>query len=57
MDFMAHHMAHLAEKAHLDRETLGRVNSAIVFGLVGAGVAACAFAAIAFDVVRVFSAW
>jgi hypothetical protein len=51
-------MAHLADKAHhLDRATLERVNSVIVFGLVGAGVLACAFGAVTFDVVRLFSCW
>ena len=54
---MAHHMVHFAEKAHLDRVTLARLNSAIVFGLVGAGLAACAFGAIAFDIVRLFGNW
>jgi len=50
-------MAHLADKAHLDRATLARVNSAVVFGLVGAGVLACAIGAIWFDVVRLLSGW
>jgi hypothetical protein len=50
-------MAHLADKAHLDRATLARVNSAVVFGLVSAGVLACAMGAITFDVVRLFSDW
>jgi hypothetical protein len=51
-------MAHLADKHHhLDRAMLARVNSAIVFGLVGAGVLACAIGAIWLDVVRLFSEW
>jgi hypothetical protein len=51
-------MAHLVGKAHfVDKATLGRVNSAIVFGLVGTAVAACAGGAIVFDVVRLLSAW
>jgi hypothetical protein len=54
---MAHHMVHFAEKAHLDRETLAWLNSAIVFGLVGVGLAACAFGAIAFDIVHLFGNW
>ena len=54
---MAHHLVHFAEKAHLDRAAVGRVNSAIVFGLVGAGLAACAFGAIAFDIVHLFGNW
>jgi hypothetical protein len=50
-------MAHLADKVHLDRTTLARVNSAVVFGLVSVGVLACAIGAITFDVVRLFSDW
>ncbi len=51
-------MAHLADKAHhLDRATLARVNSAIVFGLVGVGVLVCAIGAIGFDIVRLLSDW
>jgi hypothetical protein len=50
-------MAHLVDKAHFDRNAIARVNSAIVFGLVGLGVAACALGAIVFDLVRLFSAW
>jgi len=54
---MAHHLVHFAEKAHLDRTTLAWVNSAIVFGLIGAGLAVCAFGAIAFDIIHLFGTW
>ena len=50
-------MAYLAEKMHFDRRTLARVNSAVIFGLIGAGLAACAISAIVYDVERLFSAW
>ena len=50
-------MAHLAEKTHLDRATLSRVHSTIVFGVIGAGVAACAVAAIWFDAVNLLADW
>ena len=40
---MAHRMVHFAEKAHLDRDALARLNSAVVFGLIGTGLAVCAF--------------
>jgi hypothetical protein len=50
-------MAHLVDKVHFDRHAIARVNSAVVFGLVGLGVAACAFGAIVFDLVRLFSDW
>ena len=48
---MAHHLIHFA---HLDRAALARLNSAIVFGLIGAGLAFCAFGAIAVDIVHLF---
>jgi hypothetical protein len=52
---MAHH---LVDKVHLiDRQTLDRVESAILLGLIGTGLAACAFGAIVYDVGRWFSVW
>lgn len=51
---MAHHLVHFA---HLDRAALARLNSAVVIGLIGAGLAICALGAIAFDVVRLFGDW
>jgi hypothetical protein len=54
---MTHRMAHLAEKAHVDKATLARVNSGIMFGLIGSGLAACAIGAVIYDVGRWFSVW
>jgi|HubBroStandDraft_6_1064221.scaffolds.fasta_scaffold290851_2 hypothetical protein len=53
----AHRMAHFAGKAHVDKATLGRVNSAIMLGLIGSGLVACAVGAIVYDFGRWFSAW
>ena len=50
-------MVHLAEKAHLDKETIARVNSAVMLGLVGSGLAVCAFGALIFDLGRALSVW
>jgi hypothetical protein len=51
-------MAHCLGKIHgFDRHSLARVNSAIMIGLVGSGLLACAVAAFAYDVSRLFSAW
>jgi hypothetical protein len=50
-----HH--HFDDKHHFDREALERLHSTIVFGLIGAGLALCAFGAIAFDVVHLFGNW
>ena len=54
---MAHRMAHFADKAHLDRDTLGGLNSALMLGLVGSGLAACVIGAFIYDVGRMFAAW
>ena len=53
---MAHRMAHLVDKAHLF-DKLDRVESAIVLGVVGTGLLACALGAIVYDIGRLFSAW
>jgi hypothetical protein len=53
-------MAHLVDKIHchgVDRHTLARVNTALMLGLIGTGLAACAFGAIVYDVGHLFSAW
>ena len=46
-----------ADKVHLDKATLARVNSAMMVGVVGSGLAACAAGAMIFDLGRLFSAW
>jgi hypothetical protein len=48
-------MAHLADKAHVDRRTLARVNSAILLGLIGGGLAVCVLGALIYDVGHLFS--
>jgi hypothetical protein len=50
------------DKPHFDRGlfnkgTLDRVESAIVLGLVGSSLAACAVGALIYDLGRLFSAW
>jgi len=54
---MAHRIAHFADKAHLDKETLARVNSAVMLGLIGSGLAACAIGALVYDIGRWLSVW
>lgn len=51
--------AHLisAHKLHFDKQTLDRVESAIMLGLVGGGLAACVIGAVVYDLGRVFSIW
>jgi hypothetical protein len=50
-------MAHLADKAHFDKRTLARVNSAILLSLIGGGLAACVLGAVVFDLARLLSVW
>ena len=51
-------MAHLVDKAHfVDKQMLARFNTVLMLGLIGTGLAACAFGAIVYDVGRLFSAW
>jgi hypothetical protein len=51
-------MAHLAGKTHfVDKRFLGRLNSAIIFGVIGSGLAACIIGAAIYDVGRWFSMW
>lgn len=50
-------MTHLIDKGHFDKHTIGRVNSAIMFGLIGGGLAACALAALIYDAERLLATW
>jgi hypothetical protein len=54
-------MAHFAwphfDKAHFGKDTLDRVESALVLGLIGTGLTACALGAFVYDIGRWFSAW
>jgi hypothetical protein len=50
-------MVHLAAKAHFDRETLGRVNSAFMVTMIGSGLVACAIGALFYDVGRLIAVW
>jgi hypothetical protein len=51
-------MSCILGKMHFfDRRVLARLNAAIMLGLVGSGLAACAFGAFVYDIGRWFSAW
>jgi hypothetical protein len=52
-------MVHLADKAHLhlDKATVAKVNSAVMLGVIGSGLAACAFGALIFDFGRMLAVW
>jgi hypothetical protein len=51
-------MIHILQKAHfIDRRILARLNTAVVFGPVVSGLAACMLGAIVYDIGRWFSIW
>ena len=40
-----------------DRHTLGRVNIAVMLGLLGSGLVACALGAFVYDISRLIAVW
>ena len=54
---MAHRLAHFADKAHIDRDLVARVNSAVILGLIGGGLVACAAGAALYDIGRLLRRW
>jgi hypothetical protein len=51
-------MVHLLGKTHfVDKQSLDRLNSAIMLGLFGSGLAACVIGAAIYDIGRWFSIW
>jgi hypothetical protein len=50
-------VAHLADKVHVDRNTLTAIQSAVIFGSIGSGLLACAVGSFIFDLGRAFAAW
>jgi hypothetical protein len=51
-------MAHLLGKTHfVDKDSLERVESAIMLGMIGSGLAACVIGAFIYDLGRWFSVW
>jgi len=54
---MVHFMTHFADKVHFDKDRLDRVNSVVMLGLIGSGLAACAIGALIYDFGRMFSMW
>jgi hypothetical protein len=56
-------MAHLADNKHNlarvnpARANLARVNSAVMLGVIGGGLAVCVLGAAIYDLERLFSSW
>jgi hypothetical protein len=49
--------AHFADKLHVDKQKIDRVESVVLLSLIGGGLALCVFGAAVFDIGRAFSAW
>ena len=50
-------MTHLAEKLHIDKQKIDRVESVVLLSLIGGGLAFCVLGAAAYDIGRAFSVW
>ena len=50
-------MAHFADKIHVDKQKIERVESAVLLSVIGSGLALCALGAAIHDVGRAFSVW
>lgn len=50
-------MVHVGKAHFFDKEALARVHSAIMLGLIGSGLAACAIGALIYDIGRLVSQW
>jgi hypothetical protein len=53
-DGLPHRIADFADKAHIDLVLLGRINSAVIMGLVGGGLVACAVGATLYDLAQLW---
>jgi hypothetical protein len=50
-------MAQLANKLHVDKQTIDRVESAVLLSFIGGGLMLCVLGAAVYDFGRVFSVW
>jgi hypothetical protein len=50
-------MAHFADKLHVDKQKIDRVESAVLLALIGSGLGLCVLGAAVYDIGRVFSVW
>lgn len=47
----------VATRSLIAKRSLARVNSAVMFGLIGGGLAICVLGAAIYDLERLFSSW
>ena len=50
-------MAHFADKLHVDKQKIDRVESAVLLSLIGSGLGLSVLGAAVYDIGRAFSVW
>ena len=50
-------MAHFADKLHVDKQKIDRVESTVLLFLIGSGLALCVLGAAVYDIGRALSVW
>jgi len=50
-------MTHFADKLHIDKQKIDRVESVLLLFLIGGGLAFCVLGAAVFDIGRLFLVW
>jgi len=50
-------MTHLANRLHIDKQKIDRLESVVLLCLIGGGITFCVLGAAAYDIGRVFSVW
>ena len=50
-------VGHLADKLHVDKQKIDRVELAVLLSLIGSGLGLCVFGAAVYDIGRAFSVW
>ena len=50
-------MAHFADKFHVDKQKIDRVESAVLLSLIGGGLVLSVLGAAVYDIGRAFSSW
>ncbi len=50
-------MAHFADKLHVDKQKIDRMESAVLLSLIGSDLTLCVLGAAVYDIGRAFSVW
>jgi len=50
-------MAQFADKLHIDKRKIDRVESAVLLSFIGSGLALCVLGTAVYDIGRAFSVW